>query len=149
MAFIDHDMAEIIHRVKRGKKVGVALLGINAKSLVGRHVNACVLGVVCVVRLSIDLGGVGAEDVLKGTQSLQPQFVAVANKERSLKLAGVGDALENVYRNESLARSRGKREQRALWRAGVLTASDLFQHGSNGGVLVIAPGCFAPRVANE
>ena len=60
----------------------------------------------CWFRLPVDLGGVGAEDVLEGAEALGAEFVAVADEQGAAELAGVGDALEQVDGDEGLARSR-------------------------------------------
>ena len=109
MAFVNHDVAEIVLRVEGGKKVGRAFLSVNVERLIGGHVNSGIAGVVAAVRVAADLGGVGSEYVLKGTHGLGSKLVAVANEERPLELASVGDSPEKLDRYERLAGARGER----------------------------------------
>ena len=149
VALVDDDVAEVVLGVVRGQEVGRAVVGVHVEGLVGGDVDAGVLGVVGAVRLRIDLGGVGAEDVLERAQALAAQLVAVADEQGAAQLAGVGDALEQVDGDEGLARAGGQREQGALGLAGLLAPGDLLQHGADGGVLVVAARGFAAGVARE
>ena len=146
MALVDDDVGEVVLGVVGGQEVGVAVLVFHAKGLVGGDVDAGVLGVVRAVRLAVHLGGVGAEDVLKGLERLGAEFVAVTDEQGAGELPGVGDALEQVDGDEGLARAGGQGQQRALGLLGDLALGDLLHDGADGGVLVVAPGALAAGV---
>jgi hypothetical protein len=149
VALVDDDVAEIVLGVEGGQKVGGAVFGVDVESLVGGDVDAGVAGVVAALGILVDFGGVGAKDVLQGAQALAAEFVAVADKEGAVQLAGVGDALEEVDGDEGLAGAGGQGEEGALGLAGFLAVGDLFQDGADGGVLVVAAGRLAAGVADE
>jgi len=86
MAFVDDDVAEVV--------LGIVLDAIHAEGLIGGDVDAGIPGVVAAVAVALDRGGVGAEDVLKGTEGLGAQLVVVAEKQGTPELPGVGNALE-------------------------------------------------------
>ena len=91
-----------------------------------------------------DRGGVRAENVLEGAESLGAELVPVADEEGAAELAGVGDVLEEVDGDESLPRSGGQGKQGAF-----LASGDLLQDGADGGVLIVAAGRLATGVADE
>ncbi len=144
MALINDDVAEIIFGIERGQEIGRAVLGVHVERLVSSDVNPGVAGMIQAVRLAINLGGFRAEHILQRAESLAAKLVAVADEQRAAKLAGVGDAFEQMDGDKSFASARGQREQGALF-----AARDLLQHGADGGVLIVAPRGLAAGVANE
>jgi hypothetical protein len=143
VALVDDDVAEVVLGVVGEQEVGVGVVGGYVEGLVGGDEHAGVLLGVA----GRDRRGVGAEDGLQGAGALDAQLVAVADEERALELAGVGDALEQVDGDERLAGAGREREQRPLGRARALALGDLLEHGADGGVLVVAPRALAGRVA--
>src|SRR5688572_24354834 len=97
----------------------------------------------------VHLRSVSTEHTLHRLQALDAQLVTVAQEERSLELARVGDPLQQVTRNESLPRSCGKRQERARLSALRRTLGDLLQYRADGRVLEIAPLAFAAHVARQ
>ena len=97
----------------------------------------------CGVRAG-DGGGVGAEGVLEGGQALVAELLAVAQEEGALELAGVGDAAQEVDRDERLARAGREAEEGAR-----LAAGELLEDGADRGVLVVAPGALATLVGGD
>jgi hypothetical protein len=87
MAFVNHDVAEIVGRVVGGKKVRCALFRVNVERLIRGHVDAGISGVVPAVRVPVDLRRVRPEGILQSSQRLGTQLVAVTDKERPAKLA--------------------------------------------------------------
>src|SRR5260370_13942887 len=140
VAFVNDNVAEVVFWVIGDQEVGVRLVGVHIQRLVGRDEDAGIL-------LGSSLGdsrGIGAEDVLEGACRLFAQLVTVADEERAAELLRIGNALEQVHGDEGLARAGRQRQERALF-----ATCQLFQHGANGGVLIVAPGCLATCVARE
>lgn len=146
MALVDDNGREVILRIKGSQEIGIAVVVLHAKGLVGSDVDAGVLGVVGAVRLAKDLGSVGAKEILKSLESLGAQFVSVADEQGAGELPGIRDTLEHVNGDEGLARTSGQREQRTFGLIIDLAPGDLLHHGTDGGVLVVAPNTFAAGV---
>ena len=81
VAFVDDDMAEVVLGIVFGEKAGVAIHAVYAEGLIGGDMDAGVFGIVGAVAATPDLGGVGAEDVLKGAKGLGAQLVTVADEQ--------------------------------------------------------------------
>jgi hypothetical protein len=82
--------------------------------------------------------------VLEGGQALVAELLAVAQEEGALELAGVGNAAQEVDRDERLARAGREAEQGAR-----LPAGELLEDRADRGVLVVAPGSLAPLVRSD
>src|SRR5215471_17985462 len=108
MTLVNHDVAEVIRRIVSGQKVRRAFFRVNVERLIRGHVDAGISGVVPAVRVLEDLRGVRPEGVLQGSQRLGSQLVAVTDKERPAKLAGIGDFPENMDGDERLAGPGGE-----------------------------------------
>ena len=149
VALVNDDVREVVLRIVAEEERRVAVCAIDAERLVGGDVHAGVLRVVPSSVFLVHLGGVRAEDALHRFEALGAQFVPVAQEERSLELARVGDPLQQVTRNECLARARGERQQRARLSALRGALCDLLQYDSDGGVLEISPLALAAHIARQ
>ncbi len=147
MAFVDDDVGEIVLGIVGGQKARVAVLAFDAEGLVGGDVDAGVLGVVGAVRLAVHLGRVGAEDILEGLEGLGAELVAVTDEQGAGEQAGIGDAFEQVDRDEGLAGTGGQGQQGAPGLPGHFALGDLFHDGADCRVLIVAPGSLAAGVS--
>ena len=81
MALINDDVTELIRGIKLSQEGCLAIVSCDAQSLIGCDMNPGILSVVGTIRLAVDLGGIGPEDVLQGGGCLAAQFIAIADKE--------------------------------------------------------------------
>ena len=105
-----------------------------------------VLCVILSLGVAINLGSIGAEGILESFKGLGAEFVTVADEQGAGELPCVGDALEQVYGNKSLARAGCKGQQRPLGLPAILALDDLFHDCADSGILIVAPGAFAACV---
>ena len=149
VALVDDDVREVVLRIMAEEERRIAVLAIDPERLVGGNVHASVFSVIPSSVFIVYLSGVGTEDALHRFQPLRPQLVAVAEEERAFELARVGDPLEQVDRNEGLARAGRKRQQRTWWSTFRGTAGSLFEDRSNRRVLEIASLTLAAGISRE
>lgn len=146
MTLVNDNVGEIVFRVECCQEIGIAVFVFDAERLVRGDMDTGVLGVVRAVRLSIDLCGVSAKDILERLERLRAEFVAVADKESAGELACVGDSFQQVYGDECLACS-GSQGQKSPFRLVVNAAKgDLFHDGANGCILIVAAGTFTAGI---
>lgn len=103
-------MGEVVFGIIGSEKAGVAVLVFHAQRLIRGDVDTGIFGVVGAVGLAKHLSSVGAKNILKGFEGLSAQLVTVAYKQSASELAGIRDALEQVYRDEGLAGTCSQRE---------------------------------------
>ncbi len=145
MALVYDYVAEVVLRVVGDEEARVGVVRGDVEGLVGGDEDAGVL-----LRVGgVDCGGVGAELVVESGEGLAAEFVAIAHEEGAPKLAGVGDAPEELDRDAGLAGAGGEGEEDARRPALSGRARDLLEGEADGGVLVVAAAALAARVAGE
>jgi len=149
MAFIDHNVTEVIFRIEGSQKSSITIFSIYAQSLVRCNMNSGIFSIVGAVRFAICLCRIGTKDVLKSLEGLCAKLVAVTHKQRAGKLPGIRHPFQQVHCNESLARSCGKRKQRPLWFLRCFTTGNLFHDGAYRRVLIVAARPLSSRIGLE
>src|SRR5271157_5830218 len=109
VAFVNHNVAEIVWRVEGGEKVGRALFRVNVKRLIGGNLDSCVSGTIAPIRILLNLSRVVSESVLKCSRSLRAKLVTITDEEPSPELSRVCDLPKNLNGDKRFAGAGGER----------------------------------------